>query len=133
MHLDESFDRLLDRLHLDQGHLVIFGKELEALDAADVLEGFDDLVFGGGGRDVGEVQRRRRRENVGVILAAGLLEAVQRRVAKVFGEAGVRLTLLRHLHLGVLGRGHADLLAPQLEFVQVQHGDRRLLSVRHLN
>ena len=133
MHLDEAFDGLLDGLHLEQRHLVVFGEKLEAFDLADVLEGFDDLFLGGGWRNVAQVQRRRGREDVGVVLAAGLLEAVQRRVAKVLRQPGVRLALLRHLHLRVFRRRHSNLFAPQLEFVQMQHGDRRLLRVRHLN
>lgn len=112
MHLNQTFDGLLDGLHLQQRHLVVLGEKLEALHRSDVLEGFDDLVFHGRRRDVGEVQSRRRRENVRIVLAARLLEAMQSRIAEIFRQAGIRLTLLGHLHLRVFRSCDTNLFAP---------------------
>ena len=112
MHLNEAFDRLLDRLHLQQRHLVIFGEKLKSFDGANVFEGFHDGIFCRGWRDIGQVQRRRGREDVGVVLASRLLEAMQSRVAEVLGQTGIRLSLLWHLHLGVFGCGDSNLFAP---------------------
>lgn len=70
------------------------------------------------------MERGRGRVDVLVVFAAGLLEAVQRRVDVVLGEAGVGLALLGHLHALVL-RGHdPHLLAVDLQLVQVRHGCR---------
>lgn len=75
-------------------------------------------------RNVGEVERRRRREDVGVVFGAGLLEAVQRRVAVVLGEALVLVAFPGQLHGGVFGEGHANFPAVETLAVQVAHGCR---------
>lgn len=78
-----------------------------------------------GSRYVGEVQRGRRREDVGVVFGARLLEAVQRGVAVVLGQALVLVALSGQLHRGVLGKGHAHFSAVETLAVQVAHSWRR--------
>lgn len=70
------------------------------------------------------MERRRRREDVGVVFGAGLLEAVQRRVAVVLGEALVLVAFPGQLHGGVFGEGHANVPAVETLAVQVAHGCR---------
>lgn len=67
------------------------------------------------------MERGRRREDVGVIFGAGLLEAVQRRVAVVLGEALVLVAFSGQLHGGVFGESHAHVPAVQALAVQVAH------------
>ena len=73
-------------------------------------------------RYVGEVEGGGGREDVGVVLGAGLLEAVQRGGAVVLGEALVFVALPGQLHRGVLGQGDAHGSAVQTLAVQVTHG-----------
>ena len=73
------------------------------------------------GGDVGQVKGRGRRVDVGVVLGAGLLEPVQVGRRVVLRQAGVGLTLLGQLDVGVLARHHPDRFVPQLGFVQVGH------------
>ena len=88
------------------------------LDVSVEVEGVDECLFFDIGRNVGEVKRSGGRKYVGVILAPGLLEAVERRIGKVFGETAVGGALFRQLHGGVLGRGHANRFPEQLDLVQ---------------
>lgn len=74
-----------------------------------------------GSRYVGEVQRCRGGEDVGVVLGARLLEAMQRGVAVVLGEALVFVALSGQLHRGVLRKGHAHFSAVETLAVQVAH------------
>lgn len=73
-------------------------------------------------RYVGEVECCRGWEDVGVILGAGLLETVQRRVAVVLCEALVLVTFSGQLHCGVLRQRHAHGPAVKPLAVQVAHG-----------
>ena len=73
-------------------------------------------------RNIGQMERGRRRVNVLIVFAAGLLETVQRRVDEVLGESGVGLALLGHLDALVLRRHGSDLLAVHFQLVQVRHG-----------
>lgn len=75
-------------------------------------------------RDVGEVECCRGREDVRVIFGAGLLEAVQRGVAVVLGQALVLVAFSGQLHAGVFGRRDAQRLPVQLLSTQVAHGCR---------
>lgn len=70
------------------------------------------------------MERRRRREDVGVVLGAGFLEAVQRRVAVVLGQALVLVAFAGQLHGGVFGEGNAHVPAVETLAVQVAHGCR---------
>lgn len=72
-------------------------------------------------RYVGEVERCRGGEDVGVVFGARLLEAMQRGVAVVFREALVFVALSGQLHCGVLGKGHAHFSAVETLAVQVAH------------
>lgn len=73
-------------------------------------------------RNVGEVEGGRGRVDILVVLGAGLLEAVQRRVGVVLSETGVRLPLLGQLHRLVLRGHHPNLLAEHVQLVHVGHG-----------
>lgn len=72
-------------------------------------------------RYVGEVKRCRWGEDVGVVLGARLLEAVQRGVAVVFREALVLVALSGQLHRGVLRKCHAHFSSVETLAVQVAH------------
>ena len=76
MHVDEAVDRLFYRLQADQRHLPVFGEELEAFDGGVFAKGVDEVFFGGVGRNVGQMQRRRRCENIRIIFRSLLLEAM---------------------------------------------------------
>lgn len=71
------------------------------------------------------MQGGRRGEDVLEVLRAGLLEAVQRRVGKVLGQALVVQAVARQRHRLVLGQRHADDLPVHLLAVQVAHGFTR--------
>lgn len=73
-------------------------------------------------RDVGEVQGGRRREDVGVVFGAGLLEAMQGGVAVVFGQPLVLVAFSGKLDAGVFGQRDAQRLPVQPLAVQVAHG-----------
>lgn len=73
-------------------------------------------------RDVGEVQGGRRGEDVLEVLRAGFLEAVERRVGEVLGQALVVQAVPRQRHRLVFGQRHADDLSVHLLAVQVAHG-----------
>ena len=73
-------------------------------------------------RDVGQVQGGGRGEDVGVVLGAGLLEAVQRGAAVVLGQPLVLVALAGQLHTAVLGERDAHRLPVQTLAVQVAHG-----------
>ena len=47
-----------------------------------------------------------------MVLGVGFLKPMQRGVGVIFGEAGIGLSLLRHLDHRVLRRGNLDLLTP---------------------
>ncbi len=132
VHLHESHDGLVDRSKLDEGHAVVVGEELEVLDGeTSAAESLLDGVLLGRRRDVGQVESVRGGVDVLVVLGARALEAVERRVGVVLGQLGrVRLALLRHLDLLVLGRHHADLLAPDLNLETQNHGSSGYTS-RH--
>lgn len=68
------------------------------------------------------MQRGRRRENVLEVLGTRFLEAVERRVGVVFGQALVVQAVPRERHRLVLGQRHADDLSVHLLAVQVAHG-----------
>lgn len=70
------------------------------MQTASIYRHEEELVRGS--RDVGEVERRRWGEDVGVVLGAWLLEAVQWGVAVVFCEALIFVALSGQLHRGVL-------------------------------
>lgn len=72
-------------------------------------------------RYVGEVECCRGREDVGVIFGAGLLEAVQRGVAVVLGQALVLVALSGQLHGGVFGGSHTHGPAVEALAIQVAH------------
>ena len=114
MHRDQAHDRLINAVHLNQRHLAVLLKELEIPHRADVAEQVAQLLLLHTGRNVGEVEGLRGRKDVVEVLGAGLLEAVQRRVGEVLGQARVGLPVLGHLHGHVLGGKDAHLLAPQL-------------------
>lgn len=97
-------------------------EELEGLDVETVLdERLAELLLGDGGWNVAQVQGGRWRVDVLVVLAAGLLEPVQRVLRVVTGQAGVGLSLLGQLHRLVFARHHADRFAPETQFVKVRH------------
>lgn len=73
-------------------------------------------------RDVGEVQSGRRGEDVGVIFGARFLEAVQGRVAVVFGQALVLMAFTGKLNVHVFGQRDAERLPIKLLTIQVAHG-----------
>lgn len=73
-------------------------------------------------RDVGEVECRRRWEDVGVIFGARLLEAMQRGVAVVLCEALVLMAFSGQLHGGVFGKRHTHVPAMKTLAIQVAHG-----------
>jgi len=73
-------------------------------------------------RDVGQVQGGGGGEDVGVVLGAGLLEAVQGGAAVVLGQALVLVALAGQLHAAVLGRRDAQRLPVKLLAAQVAHG-----------
>lgn len=72
-------------------------------------------------RYVGEVERCRGGEDVGVVFGARLLEAMQRGVAVVFREALVFVALSGQLHRGVLRKGHTHFSAVKTLAIQVAH------------
>ena len=82
-------------------------------------EGFDERLLLDIGRDVGEVKRGGRREDVGVVFASGLLESVKRGVGEVFGEAAVGGALLGHLDGRVLGGSDANRLPVEPDLIHV--------------
>lgn len=74
-------------------------------------------------RDVGEVQRGRRREDVVEVLGSGFLEAVQGGAGEVPRQ---RLLLLarssaRQLHHRMFGQHHADRVTMETLAVQMTH------------
>ena len=73
-------------------------------------------------RDVGQVQGGGGGEDVGVVLGAGLLEAVQRGAAVVLGQTLVLVAFAWQLHAAVLGERDAHRLPVQTLPVQVAHG-----------
>lgn len=73
-------------------------------------------------RDVGEVQSGRWGEDVGVIFGARFLEAVQRGVAVVFGQALVLMAFTGKLNVRVFGQCDAERLPIKLLTIQVAHG-----------
>lgn len=98
-------------------------EELEGLHVESVLdESFAELLLGYGGWNVAEVQCRRWRIDVLVVLAARLLEPVQRILGVIARQSRVRLALLGQLHRLVFARHHADRFGPQSQLVQVSHG-----------
>ena len=133
--LDQRRDGVVDGRQLHQRHLTVLREELEALHVEPgVDEGLLEVGLFHGGRDVREVESRGRRVDVGVVLRSGLFEAMQVRGRVVLGQSCVRLPVLRELNRGVLARHDPDLLAPQLDFVEVSHGLKRSKrgSVKHL-
>lgn len=132
--LDEGNDGLVHIGQLYQGHFSILREKLEGLNVeADVGKGRPQIGLLHRGGNVGQVQRRRRRVDIGIVLAARLLEAVQVAVAIVFGEASVGLAVFWQLHRCVFRRHHANGLAPELGLVQVVHGQQGLLGLSHLH
>lgn len=87
--------------------------------ALPVIKADDDVMTDS--RDVGEVQGSRRGKDVGVVFWAGLLEAVEGRVAVVFGEALVLVAFARKLDAGVFGQRDAQRLPMQPLAIQVTH------------
>lgn len=73
-------------------------------------------------RDVGEMESRGGREDVGVVLGAWLFEAVKRRVAVVLGEPLILMAFTWQLYRGVFGKGDPQSLTIQFLPVQVAHG-----------
>lgn len=73
-------------------------------------------------RYVGEVECRRRREDVGVIFGARFLEAMQRGVAVVLCEALVLMAFSGQLHGCMFGKCHTHVPAMKTLAVQVAHG-----------
>lgn len=76
---------------------------------------------GGDLRNVGQVQGRGWREDVGVVLGARLFEAVKRRGGEVFSESLVLMSLSGKLHCGVFGQSHTQRLPMQLLSIQITH------------
>ena len=121
--LDQRRDGVVDGRQLHQRHLPVLREELEALHVEPrVDEGLLEVSLLHRGRDVREVEGRGRRVDVGVVLRARLLEAVQVGGRVVLGESGIRLAVLGQLNRGVLARHDPDLLAPELDLVEVSHG-----------
>ena len=82
--LDQPRDGLVHGGELHEGHLAVLGKKLEGRDGeADGVERGPQVLLLDARRNVGQVQRGGRGVDVGVVLRAGLLEAVQRRRAVV--------------------------------------------------
>lgn len=73
-------------------------------------------------RDVGQVERGRWRENVGVVLRARLLEAVQWRATIVFGQTLVLVAFTRQLDAAVLGQRNTQRFPVKLLATQMAHG-----------
>lgn len=73
-------------------------------------------------RDVGEVQGGGGRKDVGIVFGAGLLEAVQRGVAVVFGQALVLMSFTGKLDVGVFGQRDPERFPMQPLAIQVAHG-----------
>lgn len=73
-------------------------------------------------RDVGQVECGRWRENVGVVLGARLLEAVQWRAAIVFGQTLVLVAFTRQLDAAVLGQRNTQRFPVKLLATQMAHG-----------
>lgn len=67
------------------------------------------------------MQGGRWRIDVLVVLAARLLESVQRILRIVARQTGVGLALLGQLHRLVLAGHHAHRFAPEVQLVQVGH------------
>ena len=77
-------DLFLYNSSLHEGHLAVLGEKLEGRDGeADGVERGPQVLLLDARRNVGQVQRGGRGVDVGVVLRAGLLEAVQRRRAVV--------------------------------------------------
>lgn len=68
------------------------------------------------------MQRCRRREDILEVLGTGFLEAVERRVGVVLGQALVVQAVTRQRHRLVLGERHANDLSIHLLAVQMAHG-----------
>jgi len=73
-------------------------------------------------RDVGEMESRGRREDVGVVLGAWLFEAVKRRVAVILGEPLILMAFTWQLYRGVFGKSGPQSLTIQFLPIQVAHG-----------
>ena len=70
----------------------------------DIEKSFLEILLLHPTGNVAEMQGRRGRVDVLVVLTAGLLEPVQPGVGVVFGQSSVRLTILRQLkHVGQVG------------------------------
>lgn len=97
-------------------------EELEGLHIEVILDKrLAQLFLGDSGWNVAQVQGGRWRVDVLVVLAAGLLEPVQRILGIVPCQSRVRLTFLRQLHCLVFAGHHSDWFAPQSQLVQVGH------------
>ena len=64
VHVDEAVDCLLYRLETNQRHLPILGKKFKALDGGIFSKGLNQLLLGGIGRNIGQVQCSRGREYI---------------------------------------------------------------------
>ena len=91
MHLDQRQDRVLNTVKLHQRHATIVGKELKLghLLARFLQKRLAQIILRHGRWNVRYVQRLRGWVDVVEILRARSLEAMQRRVGVVLGEARV--------------------------------------------
>jgi len=85
VHVDERMDGLLQRRHRDVRHFAVVLKKLEENHLAVLPEGRLNFSFGRALGDVGNVQCRRRLEDIRRILGTGLLEPMKRGAGVIFG------------------------------------------------
>ena len=105
---------------------MIDGNSREKLESfnfkAALLKSASKVLLGDVRRNVGEMKSGARRVDIHVVFGAGLLEPMQRRLRVVFGQPGIRLALLRHLHIVMLRRRHPNLLIVPSHLVQMLNG-----------
>ena len=132
--LHQPHDGIIHAGQLDQRHLPVLGEELKGHHVKlDAVERIPQVIFLHRGGNVRQMQGWGGRVDVGVVLAAGLLEPMQGTGREVLGQACVGLSLLGELDILVLARHDADLLVPQFHLVQVVHGQECLLRLSHLD
>jgi len=134
VHVDERVDGLFQRRHRDVRHFPIVLEKLEEDNLAVLPKGCLDFAFRRALGNVGDVQRRRRLEDVGGVLGAGLLEPMERRTGVILGQLGSFETIiLGALNVFVLGRTDVHRLAKERNLVEMLTRDGRHPWLSHLN
>jgi hypothetical protein len=129
----EGRDGFFGRVHLNESHLAILLEKLKSLDEPIGRKQILDVLVVARRRYIGQVESCTWGKDVVEIFGARLLETMQRRRAKVLGEAGVGRAIFGQLYGQVLGGKDSYLFLPQFAAIQIGLSRGGLLRIREVN